>query len=308
MAQQIVLGAGGSVTVGTSGALTGNGTAGTPLNVAVDGVTVVVNGSNELEAPGGSSGTVTSVSVVSANGLAGTVATATTTPAITLSTSITGVLKGNGTAVSAATAGTDYVVPAGALGTPSSGTLTNCTGLPTAGLVAGAVTLAKIQNAGANSVWVGSGSSGTGAAYTENTFGAGLTVGASSVALSTAAKTRSITFNINGNGSAITTGTVVGSDTYVPYACTITAATLVADASGSIVIDVWAQAFGSGVPTVANTITASDLPTLSSAQSSTDTTLTGWTTTVAAATWFRLHVNSATTCKAAQLVLTVTVA
>lgn len=57
---------------------------------------------------GGGSGTVTSVSVVSANGLAGTVANATTTPAITLSTTITGLLKGNGTAISAATSGTDY--------------------------------------------------------------------------------------------------------------------------------------------------------------------------------------------------------
>jgi len=53
-------------------------------------------------------GTVTSVSVVSANGLAGTVATATTTPAITLSTTVTGLLKGNGTAISAAVSGTDY--------------------------------------------------------------------------------------------------------------------------------------------------------------------------------------------------------
>ena len=58
---------------------------------------------------GKGSGTVTSVSVVSANGLAGTVATATTTPAITLTTSITGILKGNGTAISAAVANTDYV-------------------------------------------------------------------------------------------------------------------------------------------------------------------------------------------------------
>jgi hypothetical protein len=55
-----------------------------------------------------STGTVSSVSVVSANGLAGTVATATTTPAITLSTTVTGLLKGNGTAISAATSGTDY--------------------------------------------------------------------------------------------------------------------------------------------------------------------------------------------------------
>lgn len=56
----------------------------------------------------GTGGTVTSVSVVSANGFAGTVATATTTPAITLTTTITGLLKGNGTAISAATANTDY--------------------------------------------------------------------------------------------------------------------------------------------------------------------------------------------------------
>jgi hypothetical protein len=55
------------------------------------------------------SGSVTSVSVVSANGFAGTVATATTTPAITLTTTITGLLKGNGTAISAATANTDYM-------------------------------------------------------------------------------------------------------------------------------------------------------------------------------------------------------
>ncbi len=54
---------------------------------------------------GGGSGTVTSVSVVSANGLAGTVANPTTTPAITLSTTITGLLKGNGTAISAQTVG-----------------------------------------------------------------------------------------------------------------------------------------------------------------------------------------------------------
>lgn len=80
-------------------------------------------------------GTVTSASVVSANGLAGTVANPTTTPAITLSTTVTGLLKGNGTAISAAVASTDYLVPGGALGTPSSGNLSNCVGLPiTAGV------------------------------------------------------------------------------------------------------------------------------------------------------------------------------
>ncbi len=84
------------------------------------------SGNLTFSSPAGA-GTVTTVSVVSANGLAGSVANASTTPAITLSTSITGVLKGNGTAISAATAGTDYVAPSGALGTPSSGTLSSCT-------------------------------------------------------------------------------------------------------------------------------------------------------------------------------------
>jgi hypothetical protein len=53
-------------------------------------------------------GTVTSVSVVSANGLAGTVATATSTPAITMSVTFSGIAKANGTALSAAVVGTDY--------------------------------------------------------------------------------------------------------------------------------------------------------------------------------------------------------
>jgi len=119
-----------------------------PSQATNSGKYLTTDGTNSSWATvSGGSGTVTSVSVVSANGLAGTVATATSTPAITLSTSITGVLKGNGTAISAATAGTDYVTPTGTetltnktltsptlttpvLGTPTSGTLTNATGLP----------------------------------------------------------------------------------------------------------------------------------------------------------------------------------
>jgi hypothetical protein len=56
-------------------------------------------------------GSVTSVAVAPANGFAGTVANPTTTPAISLSTSISGILQGNGTAISAAsTTGTGSVV------------------------------------------------------------------------------------------------------------------------------------------------------------------------------------------------------
>jgi hypothetical protein len=56
-------------------------------------------------------GTVTSVSVSTANGFAGFVANPATVPDITLSTTVTGMLKGDGTGMSAATAGIDYVEP-----------------------------------------------------------------------------------------------------------------------------------------------------------------------------------------------------
>jgi hypothetical protein len=58
-----------------------------------------------------SSGTVTNVSVVTANGFSGEVATSGSTPAITLHTTVTGILKGNADSISAASAGTDYLAP-----------------------------------------------------------------------------------------------------------------------------------------------------------------------------------------------------
>lgn len=90
-------------------------TAGTGQNIVLDGLrfpntdgttgqTLTTNGSGVLSWSSAGTGSVTTVSVVSANGFAGTVATASTTPAITLTTTITGILKGNGTAISAATA------------------------------------------------------------------------------------------------------------------------------------------------------------------------------------------------------------
>ena len=102
---------------------------GTTLNFTAAGTAGQVLTSNGAAVPtwtDNGSGTVTNASVVSANGFAGTVATSTTTPAITLSTSITGIIKGDGTALSAAVAGTDYVTPTGSE-TLTNKTLTNPT-------------------------------------------------------------------------------------------------------------------------------------------------------------------------------------
>ena len=57
-----------------------------------------------------------------------------TTGKLITNSTLSGILKGTTGVVSAAVAGTDYIVPGGALGTPSSGTLTNTTGYLTSNL------------------------------------------------------------------------------------------------------------------------------------------------------------------------------
>jgi hypothetical protein len=61
--------------------------------------------------PAPPTGTVSTVSVTTANGFTGSVATATSTPAISIGTNVTGLLKGNGTSISSAVSGTDYIAP-----------------------------------------------------------------------------------------------------------------------------------------------------------------------------------------------------
>ena len=98
---------------------------------------------------------------------------------------------------------------------------------------------------------------------------------------------------IDGSGGTIT----IGQKGYIqiPYACTIDSWRIIANASGSIVVDVW-KAAAPTIPTVANVITASAKPTLTAPQqTSASSTLTGWTTSVAANDIIGFNVNSATT-------------
>lgn len=116
--------------------------------------------------------------------------------------------------------------------------------------------------------------------------------------------TADIAFVIDGGGVAITTG--VKGDLAVDFPCTITQVTLLADQSGSIVVDIWKDTYANYPPTVADTITAAAKPTISTATKSKDSTLTGWTTTVAAGDTLRFNVDSITTCTRVLVLLRVT--
>jgi hypothetical protein len=90
-------------------------------------------------------------------------------------------------------------------------------------------------------------------------------------------KTVSITFIIDGGGAAITTGSKGYLE--IPFNCTITGWTILADKSGSIVVDVKKCTY-SAFPTTSS-IAGSEKPTLSSAQKAQDLSLTTWTTSIA---------------------------
>lgn len=110
--------------------------------------------------------------------------------------------------------------------------------------------------------------------------------------------------SIDGGGSAISTG--VKGEIFVPNACTVTEWTLLADQSGSIVIDVWVDSYANYPPTDADSITAAAPPTLSSVTKNQSSSLTGWTTSIAAGSTIRWNVDSATTVTRATLLLKVT--
>jgi len=97
---------------------------------------------------------------------------------------------------------------------------------------------------------------------------------------------------IQGASGVIATG--ISGDVRIDFACTIVGWTLLADQTGSIQIDIWKDTYANYPPTVADTITAAAKPLISSGVKNSSTTLSGWTTTIAAGDTLRFNVDSVT--------------
>lgn len=131
----------------------------------------------------------------------------------------------------------------------------------------------------------------------------GLELSSPNIQMTANQRTSAIIWTIDGGGAAITTGQKGYIE--IPFACTITAARSFADQSGSIVVDVWADAYNNYPPVDADSITASAPITISAATKSQDTTLTGWDTTLAAGDILGFNVDSVSTITRLTIVLTV---
>ncbi len=88
-----------------------------------------------------------------------------------------------------------------------------------------------------------------------------------------------------------------------PFALTITKVSLFSDQTTSTVLDLWVDIYANYPPTVADTITAAAKPTLSSAIKNEDSTLTGWTTSVASGSIIMINVDSNTDSEQLTLVI-----
>ncbi len=116
---------------------------------------------------------------------------------------------------------------------------------------------------------------------------------------------RAIEFVLDGAGAAIAAG--MRGFLKVPYACAIESWQILANAAGSCVIDIWKVPYASHPATVSDSITGTAKPTLSAAAAAQSSTLTDWTTNIAAGDILAFKVDSAATVQLVTLVLNVRV-
>ena len=111
------------------------------------------------------------------------------------------------------------------------------------------------------------------------TAGYVLTAGGSSTAPAYAANVSSVGAILDGGGAAIPANTIIY--IRVPFACTINEFTILADQSGSITVKVYKDTYANYPPIAADDISNGGLAVTTTTKA-TDTTLTSWTTAIAA--------------------------
>ncbi len=229
----------------------------------------------------------------------------------------------------------------GALGTPSGGTATNITGLPEGGLsltdittnnvtstkhgftpkspgdatqfLNGAATnaYAQVKDSDLSTTDITTNNVSTSkhgfmpklpndaTKYIDGTGAYSVPVG--SGAITTNQSYRTIGGAFDGGGSAITVSSVVY--VTVPYACTISAWTILVD-TGTISFDVWRLATGTAIPTVTNTLMTGGYLSISTGTAVRSTTLSRFTsTTVTADDIFAIQVQAVASATKASLTM-----
>jgi hypothetical protein len=165
----------------------------------------------------------------------------------------------------------------------------------TANVADDSVTYAKIQNISAASRFLCRGSAAGSGDTQECTFGSGLSL--SGTALSTTRKA-TFGFTIDNGADVITTGfkacTAPFADAQTITKWTILSVDAASPTSGSITLDFWKDSYTNFIPTVADTITAAAKPSVSATTKNQSSTLTGWTTAIAANDIVCVNVDSVT--------------
>jgi hypothetical protein len=113
-------------------------------------------------------------------------------------------------------------------------------------------------------------------------------------------------FLIDGGGSAITATALAGVLT-VPFDCTLTDVSMLADQTGSIAVDIWKTAYANfDSMSVANSIVSATPPTIVSGVKVDDNALNGWTKTFKAGDILGFYVNSCVTITRLSIMLNAT--